>query len=592
MPTSQLLHTHAIESPSPNHLYGPALSIDDFPEQQIVRVKRYGSPDGQHEAMLSKSSTCLSGCTFILHTIPPSIDIDPSARPPTHRDIVNTRIPSTSSSEQEEVPSASGVPESEKSTLGDPHVLKQPYTEVTVSRWSPSSASSSGVPLSFDRVAHAARGSPMRERFAPENCQENRASNNTDDIPADRTKYSYTYLEFPPNPTVVMRGGFGAPPEQENKDGRIPLGECFRKFPPLSNKDYEYTTHARDPKFVYNPPQPIPVPNAPPPPPPPGIAVQQEVVRSLPISQTWDDAQDKKDLARWRDKAIRLLPLGLGDNATEEECNYIFAEAYNLKEDIHQAYCWRCGDVHILFGPPDDLPARDTHGAYLPGWFPAEKYGDPWREFRDLWKEIIYLEESGRHFNFSLAGIKKLEPTSDGEQHVADGKWVDLHGKCEGVWKCRNGPDATDIELSCVVCHQTEVPPGTDSRLQDYIIQKDALVKWVYGCLKQLGRDDKAAAEGIVKRLGRDRIMSYPYCPGSGEKARASRLMPENLHNTRPLNQSVDHKRKALKVLGQMVYPVSCACRFSWILIILGLVLGWLLTFFIGHSSTPRPNFV
>lgn len=562
MSDSPLLHTHTIESPGHNPPRSLEQSVEKLPGQQLPRAEHYVDPACERIETLSKAFSSLSGGTPIPPPIPPSIDMDPSARPPPCRGIATTRVQSTNSPEKEEIPSANDVAEPEKFTTQDQPVLKQPCIEVTVSRWSPSSTSSSGVPLSFDRIGRTAR-SPVHERFSPEKCQDNRANDNADDFPADRTKYSYTYLEFPPNPTVVIRGGFGHDPKQENENGHVPLSECFRKFPPLSNKDYEYTTHARDPKFVYNPPKPVAVSKTLLPPAPPGIVVQQEVVRPIPTTPTWAEAQDKKDLARWRDKAIRLLPLGLGDNATDEERNYIFAEAYNLKEDIHQAYCWRCGDVHILFGPPDDLPARDTHGAYLPGWFPAEKYGDPWRDFRDLWKEIIYLEESGRHFTFSLAGIKKLKPTLNGEKHVADEKWVELHGKPEGVWKCRDGPEATDVELSCVICHQTEVPPGIDARLQDYIIKKDALVKWVYGCLKQMGRDDRAAAEGIVKRLGGDRIMSYPYYPEGGEKARASRFMPENLHNIRPLNSDADHKGRALKVLGQMVYPVSGAPRFS-----------------------------
>jgi hypothetical protein len=445
---------------------------------------------------------------------------------------------------------------------------KQTYTVETISRWSESSGSS-GAPLaSIPRDINASHSTPLLEhcslKDSPSAESQGNQSDKRDDMPSDRTKYTYTYPEFQSNATTVIIGGFGPLPKQHNENDRMPIGAFFRKFPPPSNKDYEYTTHARDPKFVYNPPKPV-IPCKPPSrTAPSGSVVQQEVIRPQPSFPTRNDTNNKKEEARWRRNAIGLLPLGLSDNATDEERKYVFNEAYNVIDQPH-GHCWRCDCVHIEFGPPDTLPTRDTCGAYLPGWFPAEQYQNCWKDFEGLWRDIIYLEESQRSFASTVSEVEQQQPISDKCFHAKDSKWRDMHPNSEGFWRCRNGPEATDAELSCVECHVPKRQESPDQpRNRYYYVKRNALIKWVYGCMKHMGLDDEAAAEAIVTRLGVDRITNYPYFPGTGERARESRIMPENLTLNMPEFESDgDNKGKALEILGNMPYPVGYTLIFS-----------------------------
>jgi hypothetical protein len=176
--------------------------------------------------------------------------------------------------------------------------------------------------------------------------------------------------------------------------------------------------------------------------------------------------------------------------------------------------------------------------------------------FRDLWKDIVYREETGRHFDSS----RPRRPIWDKEYHEPDNKWKALgYSASEGWWKCRSGPGATDAELRCVVCHRNRTVAQDDLTQRLLATKKNALVEWTHRHLRQLGVDDRPSAEGIVERMGTDKILDMPYFAPNDQRGRGfrpPRLIPDHMSPS-PVHMEIDYKTAALEVLRQMPYPVS-----------------------------------
>lgn len=210
---------------------------------------------------------------------------------------------------------------------------------------------------------------------------------------------------------------------------------------------------------------------------------------------------------RWHDIDVQLLGLGLGELGTQDDRISLYRQAAHSTTPIIVS-CWRCGKRHIASGSLASLPERDTCGAYLPAWYPAEKYDHPWMYCKSLWLEMMYLVESKRDYNFNIPGVVQQKPTPSLEYHPPHTRWKSMNINCQGWWKCRDGPDASQVELSCNICHKTRVVEK-DPLQKEFDVKKQALVRWVYDCLKHLGynRETAKAAEALVLRQGIARIM-------------------------------------------------------------------------------------
>lgn len=225
---------------------------------------------------------------------------------------------------------------------------------------------------------------------------------------------------------------------------------------------------------------------------------------------------------------IKLLGLGLGDNANRANQLMVYKEASVANGEFLQLCC-RCGDKHIKMGSLSSLPDRDTCGAYLPSWYPAKKFlekgKDPWLEFRGLWSEVVYLIISARDPSYPISGVKIFVPTPRTHFHKFNPEFLevtDAEGKPKypngfGVWTCRRGMNASDVEKSCEICHKK----GEQGVLEGYEVIKEvkdrfeAMAEWVNSVLEHMGyeKGPASAAEAVVLRLGFDRIGRFLFQP-------------------------------------------------------------------------------
>lgn len=284
------------------------------------------------------------------------------------------------------------------------------------------------------------------------------------------------------------------------------------------NDEYDLTADGHDPKFVRSAARSGYVPG-------PGNAANEEDrhwertgnaywATSGPTQRPNEEFGEEygpgfggtEEQSRWHDHDIKLLGLGLGENATKEDRVLLYREASHTESPII-TLCWRCGLKHVWSGSLETLPERDPCGAYLPSWFPALGFMHPWKDFKSLWVEIVYLIQSGRDYKFTIPGVVQQKPVENKQYHPYDVKWKYLHDERQGWWKCRNGPDATDHELTCQICHVVEDIDDRRSQ-KEFFAAKKALVEWTYKCLKHMsyGRDTADAAEAVVLRQGIDSI--------------------------------------------------------------------------------------
>jgi hypothetical protein len=160
--------------------------------------------------------------------------------------------------------------------------------------------------------------------------------------------FNYGYPEFLPNARHIIRGGFGKLVEDEKNKAKLPkIGEFFTQFPPAMNKDYELTTDARDPKFVYTPPK-LEFSSK-------QSSTPYHPIHLFPVRQLGIKDEEKAHNDMWKDKAIRLLGLGFPEARGSDERSEIYNKAFNIQKDSY-GYCWRCNENHIEFGPPETLP--------------------------------------------------------------------------------------------------------------------------------------------------------------------------------------------------------------------------------------------
>ena len=112
-------------------------------------------------------------------------------------------------------------------------------------------------------------------------------------------------------------------------------------------------------------------------------------------------------------------------------------------------HCKKCQRAHIPPGPPITLEDRDTCGSGLPEWFPADDYEKPWKTFKKMINDSVYLTELNQGYTH------KPNPEAkdwDLHFHEYNKKWK-AAGRRGGWWKCRDGDDAPDVERDCVLCH-------------------------------------------------------------------------------------------------------------------------------------------
>ena len=130
--------------------------------------------------------------------------------------------------------------------------------------------------------------------------------------------------------------------------------------------------------------------------------------------------------------------------------------------------CKKCKIAHILPGPPITLEDRDTCGSYLPDWFPAEDYEKPWKQFRKMINDMVYLTELTQGFSHKP---NPDAPVWDLNYHDYDKKWRML-GRRGGWWKCRADEAAAKVEKDCELCHD----PLEDAKIKVSLVEKYEMI--------------------------------------------------------------------------------------------------------------------
>jgi hypothetical protein len=370
------------------------------------------------------------------------------------------------------------------------------------------------------------------------------------------------FVEQPlkPKPTNVVKG-FGpvefGPPKEKTQYNPVP----FRGFPPASNQAYKLTSDGHDPKFIVDKSRPI-------------VTMPSRRNLSIPIkhletksrvlevaehtsqrraslsetqyhavtsqhSQT--EGEEIADTIDWSRSGWGVSVPGATSfyPALEQRADFIKAiddiaktSLQGIRRDfphllippatdpdvsnpdsLKLQYCKKCGKNHIPPGSPITLPDRDTCGAFLPDWFPTQNYEKPWETFRSLYNEIITCEEMERGFNYG-GRTPAGKPVWDKEYHDEHPKWRAM-GRRHGWWKCRSGPDATEPERTCELCHKpkpnetaesaTAAGPGT----VPIVDRKKELTNWIAEQMKAIGLDDKAMAEEMIRRMPARQVLGY-----------------------------------------------------------------------------------
>lgn len=108
-------------------------------------------------------------------------------------------------------------------------------------------------------------------------------------------------------------------------------------YPPASNKDYELTSDARDPKFIYKPAKPAPSP-----PKKPILGYPSRSVNEFTSKSPEETSADAAHTVLWGDKAIRMVGLGFPEAKGPEERVMMFKEAFNIQPEVaHEDGCQR-----------------------------------------------------------------------------------------------------------------------------------------------------------------------------------------------------------------------------------------------------------
>ncbi|KAF8857941.1 hypothetical protein BDZ45DRAFT_726406 [Acephala macrosclerotiorum] len=271
----------------------------------------------------------------------------------------------------------------------------------------------------------------------------------------------------------------------------------YKSFPPPSNKDYELTSDGKNPALLRRtilrkPMEHIPENS--------GELLDEHRSKEPPKDttnmkkHTFPNIRSEK-LAKtidWsRYDTVGETDVFGGSIYSAEEAMADFKKMIN--DGVHLEYCKVCKKSHIPPGPPITLADRDTCGAYLPEWFPKERFEKPRDTFRDTMSTINHLE-----------GYEK-DPTLvfDKYHHNADTKWAPLGRQHGGWWKCRIGSDAIEAELRCVPCHRRRTRQEFDQEQHDnrlHLMAKlNRLRDWVARHMKVVADRDKAIALTMIR---------------------------------------------------------------------------------------------
>jgi hypothetical protein len=360
-----------------------------------------------------------------------------------------------------------------------------------------------------------------------------------------------------PKPTKVVKG-FGpvelGPPEENTHYDPVP----FRGYPPPSNQAYKLTSDGHDPKFVVNKSRPI-------------VTMPSRRHLSFTTAHLDLEAEPKSRLlevaeatSQRRVSLENKLAIDLSKPKTEGEkaaetidwnrsswgaqvpgATTSFYPGLEQRADFIKAiddiaktslqglrrdyphllippendpaisngpkleYCKKCFKNHILPGSPITLPDRDTCSAFLPDWFPSQRYVKPWETFRSLYNEIIIYEEMER--GFIHGGGRSTKPLWDKEYHDEHPKWRTI-GRRHGWWKCRSGPHASEPERTCELCHKPtpkEDPIAAGPGNVPVVDRKKELTDWVDEHMRNIGLEDRALAEEMVRRMSSQQLLGY-----------------------------------------------------------------------------------
>ncbi|KAH6717189.1 hypothetical protein BKA61DRAFT_654430 [Leptodontidium sp. MPI-SDFR-AT-0119] len=305
---------------------------------------------------------------------------------------------------------------------------------------------------------------------------------------------SYEYVEYYSGSCKVMRGGFVH--AKENIRPKV-LSEPFRTFPPLSNRGYMLTSTGHDPKFVH----------------------RAEPTNSTFIPRSCIKASLFNSKPTTVPKPL-VVPLPAKDPNAEDQWVDSDGEISEASSTggIRQFYssctvfmlCRKCGKHHIPPGSFLSLGRRDTCGSYLPDWFPAEDFEDPWQSYTDLVNEIHRLESLER-------GYTALPTRWDKVYHEEHPVWKALGHRGGGWWRCRTGPNVPQAERKCRECHVNHPPevlhPNVET-MDSAMRTLGQLRKLCRAHMDRVGQKDKAIALDMI----RDTMQTH------------TSLLPPNLH--------------------------------------------------------------
>lgn len=203
------------------------------------------------------------------------------------------------------------------------------------------------------------------------------------------------YPSYRSNCSNIVRGGFGM--AKENM--RPSPSKAPRQYPPPSNADYYLTSDGRHPKSQdsFEPTSD-------------GAAIVKECIKQQRAEEerhqadtTTETPEGKKsgeDLAKdinfGRTTWIMTAPGVNGVIYSADEQRQDFIDNINDGADLE--YCTKCKRKHIPPGSPITLQDRDTCGAYLPDWFPAESVDKPWDALKDMLNKKLILDEIAQGF--------------------------------------------------------------------------------------------------------------------------------------------------------------------------------------------------
>ncbi|KAG4435691.1 hypothetical protein IFR05_008826 [Cadophora sp. M221] len=290
---------------------------------------------------------------------------------------------------------------------------------------------------------------------------------------------SYDYVEYYSGSCKVMRGGFVH--AKENIRPKV-LSEPFRTFPPLSNRGYMLTSTGHDPKFVH---------------------------RAEPANSTFIPRSCiKASLLNSKPAAMPkppVVPLPTKDPNAEDQWVDSDGEISEASSTggIRQFYssctvfalCRKCGKHHIPPGSFLSLGRRDTCGSYLPDWFPAEDFEDPWQSYTDLINEIHRLESLER-------GYTTLPQRWDKVYHDEHPVWKALGHRGGGWWRCRTGPNVPQAERKCRECHVNHPPEVLHPNFETMDSAMRTLQQLRNLCrahMDRVGQKDKAIALEMIR---------------------------------------------------------------------------------------------